>query len=80
MPRHLFIDAECSLIPVLKDGLNLTRDNLWEKHKIDITTVAATDHHAHGLVERRMQDFHNYIGKLDTSGSDLTPVDLYNYF
>ena len=27
-----------------------------------------------------MQDFNNYIGKLDTSESDLTRVDLYNYF
>ena len=49
-PRHLFIDAESALISVLKDGLNLTRDNHWEKHKIDVTTVAATDHHAHVLV------------------------------
>ena len=28
-PHHIFIDAESALVSVLKDGLNLTHDNLW---------------------------------------------------
>ena len=47
-PHYIFINAESALVSVLKDGL--THENLREKHKIYITTVAAKDHQAHGLV------------------------------
>ena len=54
-------------------------ETILKQHEIAIEQVTARQHSAHGLVERRMKDFGDMIGKLDVKQSNMTKTEASNF-
>ena len=54
-------------------------ETILKQHEVAIEQVTARQHSAHGLVERRMKDFGDMMGKLDVKQSNMTKTEASNF-
>ena len=70
----LYFDKASTVVAIAK--VNQLRDSLFKEYKIDFRFYPAPSYKSLGLVEHRMRQMHNYIGKLTLSDSKISLADF----